>query len=301
MNTYYIRHTEGLDIDDATRQRLWDDRRIAIHYPDDKNGKLLRHDNRSLDLADYPSAGRRAMRPLIELAKNGGYVCAEYYQQRECILGYVRPASTIELIRGVWGSRNDLEGREAILKSLRLEKVKLVSPCNSAVILVGRPQQGTIMRWRRAGKTIENAVEGRWAIPSLALLSPDQQEIMCSEFLRSVNAQQLGLPKLAHLLLPVGRTMRGIDICGINESGIMLFAQVTYLGLERCGAKLETLVEYRDAERNALVLFCDCADVMDKDGVKIVPLRKVYDVFVTTPTGKVWLERATNAVLPSRK
>jgi len=108
------------------------------------------------------------------------------------------------------------------------------------------------------------------------------------------DAEQLGLPKLVHLLLPVGRTMRGIDIYGISGSGSAIFAQVTYLDLERCSEKLETLRQYRDGKRNALALFCDCEDAEYKDGVQIIPLRKVYGEFNSTPTGKLWLERATN-------
>jgi len=301
MDTYYIRHTERLDINDATRQRLWEDRRIAIHFPEDKGGRLREHDNASLELADYPRDGRKSMRALTELAKNGGYVCAEYFRRSDCILGYVRPASTIELIRGTWGSRSGRDGREAILKSLPLEKVKLVSPSDLAVIFSARPRQGTIMRWRRAGQTVENAVEGKRAAPSLSSLSPDQQEIMCSEFLRSADAVGLGLPKLVHLLLPVGRTMKGIDICGISDSNRMVFAQVTYLRLEDCGEKLEALLQYRNADRNTLVLFCGCPQSKYKDGVNIVPLQRVYDAFVVTPTGKMWLERATNALSPPRE
>ncbi len=148
------------------------------------------------------------------------------------------------------------------------------------------------MRWPRAGKAIENIVEGKRAIPSLGDLSPDQQEIMCSEFLRTDT--EFGLPKLAHLVLPVGRTMRGIDICGISSSGSVVFAQVTYLGFDHCGTKLDTLRCYRDGQGNALVLFCDCEEPEYKDGIHIIPLRKVYDAFVATTTGKLWLERATN-------
>lgn len=39
MNTYFIRHNTGMDIDDDTRQRLWEEYRIAIHFPWDRTGK----------------------------------------------------------------------------------------------------------------------------------------------------------------------------------------------------------------------------------------------------------------------
>lgn len=296
METYFIRHTERLDIDIATRQRLWDDRRIAVHFPHGADGELHGRDNQSLDRADYPSRGRRAMRALLRLAEDGGYVCAEHFQHGGCILGYVKPASKIELIHGTWGSRNGFDGRQAILKSLRLEKAKLVSPSDSAAFLVGRPQQGTIMRWKHAAKTIENLVEERRTPPSLELLAPGQQEIMCSEFLRSESAERLGLPKLVHLLLPVGRTMRAVDICGITNSGKTVFAQVTYSDLEHCNSKLDALRQYRDQNKNELVFFCNCAQRTEKHGVKIFPLRSVYDAFTATETGKLWIEQTTNPI-----
>src|SRR5215469_17693150 len=133
------------------------------------------------------------------------------------------------------------------------------NPSDFAVIFVGRPRQGTIMRWKRAGSTVENAVERKQPIPSLGDLSPDQQETMCSEFLRSGSTEKLGLSRLAHLLLPVGRTMKGIDICGITTSGHTLFAQVTYRGIEDCQEKIDKLLAYRDSGRNIL-FSCNCKE-----------------------------------------
>jgi hypothetical protein len=294
MDTYYARHTQELDIDDVTRQRIWADKRIAIHFPRNKDGKLRRKDNRSLDPADYPSRDKGAIRALTNLAKNGGYVCAEYYQQSDCMVGYVRPNSTIELLRGTWGSKSGYDGRKAVLKSLRLKKVKFVTPCDSQVFLIGRPRQGTIMRWRRTGETIENIVKGRRDVAALGLLSFEQQEIMCSEFMRSLAARQLGLPNLVHLLVPVGRTMKGIDICGITGTGSMVLAQVTYSDLEHCREKFDALLRYRDGKRNTLVFFCNGTELKHKDGVRILSLQSVYDSFVATPTGKLWIERAIN-------
>ncbi|MFL6598245.1 MAG: hypothetical protein ACJ8KF_09830 [Chthoniobacterales bacterium] len=59
MNTYFVRHNIGIDIDDETRGRLWKERRIAIHYPHEKNGKLKQRDNSSLDANDYVGSAKR--------------------------------------------------------------------------------------------------------------------------------------------------------------------------------------------------------------------------------------------------
>src|SRR5258708_16418576 len=90
METFFARHTDAPDINKETRYKLWQDRRIAIHFPHGKDGKLRARDNRSLKLSDYPSSARRAMHALLTLAKKGGYVCAEHHAHQECLLGYVR-------------------------------------------------------------------------------------------------------------------------------------------------------------------------------------------------------------------
>jgi hypothetical protein len=292
VNTYFIRHTERLDIDQATRDSLWKQKKIAIHYPNDKFGKLRDRDNRSFSLDDYSGPARTYMRILTELANDGGYVCAEYYRHPQCVLGYVKPGSKIELFKGKWG--DDLQGRTALLKSLPLKKVKLVKPSAYAVIAAARPRQGTVMRWRKAGKVIETIVEGKRYRTSFDLLSPDQQEIMCSEFLRLREAEKLGLSRLAHLVLPVGRTLKTVDICGTSTAGGRIFGQVTHNALANCDQKLERLREYRGGG-NELVLFCDCdgSKPQRKDGVLIVSIRDVYARFTATASGKKWLRTAS--------
>jgi len=297
METFFARHTVALDIDEKTREKLWEDRRIAIHFPHDKDGKLRGTDNRSLKLSDYPGSAQRPMRALLTLAKYGGYVCTEHHPHQECLLGYVRPNSKIQIFRGKWGSVHGHQDRKAILKSVKLEKIKIMHRSDLAVVLVGRPRQGTIMRWPSAKDAIENIVEGKTTKPSFDRLSPDQQEIMCSEFLRCEKFEQTGqvpYSGLAHLLLPVGRSMRDIDIFGITTSGKNMFAQVTFrrIGSKEAESKIATLANYESDDRNILVLFCDCKDVIQEGRVRIIPIRWVYEYFVSTPIGQVWLEKA---------
>ncbi len=295
MRTYFVRHTRELDLDDATRETLWRRQIIAVHYPHDKHGNLGRRDNSSLNPDDYVGAGRKSMRVIGEIAKDGGYMCAEYYRHAECLVGYVEPNSCIEILRGRWGCLNDQEGREATLKCLPLRKTRIIERAAMAVILVGRPRQGTISRWPGAGKLIESLVQRKPLTPSLELLSPDQQEVLCSEFLRSGEAVKAGLPKLAHLLA-LGRTMRDIDIAGVTTEGRRLFAQVTYRTFEESASKLRALQEYSGSGRNALILFCKCSSPQQRDGVWIASLQQVYEDFVSTTTGASWLKAAIREV-----
>jgi hypothetical protein len=288
MPTFFARHTWKMDIDEPTRRRIWDERRIAIHYPHAKDGQSER-DSESSNPDDYQGPGRVAMKALVELARLGGYVCAQYQGREASLVGVVEPGSPIELLSGRWGSLHGYKDRTAVLKTLRLVRVKEVRPCESAAILVGRPRQGTLLRWPSAGKAIENLVEGRAGEVELADLLDAQQETLCSEFLRLPQARQFGLPNLVHLLLPVGRTMKDIDIYGLADDGKRIFAQVTFLPLDQARWKIDRLLPYKDADRYHLILFCQAERPAVVDGVSVVPIQEAFAQFRASPTGRQWL------------
>ena len=291
MDTYFIRHTADMDVDNATRDYLWREHKIAIHFPWTKSSDKS-NDSSSLNPEDYEGSAKRSVHALTRLANNGGYVCAQHYPHTECMLGLVPPQSNIELFRGQWGELYKMPGRTAILKSLQLTKVRLVKPLDYAVLLVGRPRQGTIMRWPLAGKVVENIVEGRSTKLKLHDLSPSQQEILCSEFLRSEAATRYGLPRLNHLLLPPGRTMRDIDVTGIAEDSKTLLAQVTFSPLSAVQWKIQRLRPYHDPGRVHLILFCSCEVTSHQDGVTIFPIEQAFSSFTSTELGKIWIERS---------
>jgi hypothetical protein len=294
MKTYFARHTRKLYIDEDTRRMLWESRRIAIHYPDDKNG-LPEEDNSSTNPDDYKGSGRKALRALVEIADNGGYVCAQHHGYDEVQIGKVKPGSKIELLYGKWGP--GFEGRTAILKSLQLLEVKLVKPSDYASILVGRPRQGTLMRWPSAGALIENLVENKINVPELASLSFDQQEILCSEFLRLPEAVNLGLPTLANLILPVGRTMKDLDLIALATDGKPIFAQVTYSDVNQVDWKLKRLLKYSDPNGCHLLLFCNSSEIIHRSGVTIIPLERVFKLFTETESGSKWLSYALRKMI----
>ena len=132
---------------------------------------------------DYKADGaRRAVRALLALSANGGYVCAEHYGYKQVMLGSVPPKSEIQLFKGKWGDRCGLRGRPAILKTLKLTNVKFVNPVDYAVLAAGRPRFGTIMRWPAAGSTVKDLVEGQRPTSGLSNLSPPQQESCVANF-----------------------------------------------------------------------------------------------------------------------
>lgn len=230
------------------------------------------------------------MKILKQLQTEGGYVCAEYHNREKCALGFVRPNSTIELLSGRWADSSDYPRRKAILKSLRLRKVRVLSPGEAAIVLAGRPRQGTIAHWYRVGDLVQNIVDRKRVRPSPSLLPTPQQEVMCAEFLRSAQVSSFKLPQLRHLLTPVGRTMRDVDIIGLTEGGHRIFAQVTHDKYADCARKIKALRKYRSLKSDMLVLFCDCDGRESQNGVRFVSLKSVFDIFTGTHTGKVWLK-----------
>src|SRR6266478_5130656 len=157
MQTFFIRHSSSLDISDATRKRLWDEQRIAVHYPHDRNGKFQTTDNDSLDPADYRGYAKTVMGIFQLLRSAGGYVCAQYYGQSELLMGTIAPYSKMTLLRGEWGSST----RPAVLKTLRLANAKLLQPRDHAIIAASRPRQGTIARWHAVGDAVAALIEKR--------------------------------------------------------------------------------------------------------------------------------------------
>ncbi len=296
--TYYIRHK--MAVEKSTKDDLWKKSMIAIHLPwKGRRSNFRRPDSRSLNPSHYAKRGaKQALDRLWELANNGGYVCAEYEGTQECLLGFVPPKSKVKLLPGKWEPaevpnrwRSDT-GRTAILKTLALHKVKKLRTAELAAALVGRPQQGTISRWRIASekRNIEHIVRGKRPSSTalLDMLLPPQQEVMCGEFLRTREAKKAGLPRMAHLLLPVGRTMKDIDIYGATGSGERIFAQVTHGKLEQSATKLRRLRAYGTQRTDHLILFCGTAKRDERDGVVIVPLEYVYAKFARTKAGRLW-------------
>jgi hypothetical protein len=287
LTTYFARHTENIRIDDATRLLLWNERRIAIHYPDYADGVPRPEDNSSLIEKDYPSRGRRPIRALNALAAEGGYVCAEHYGQAAIQVGWVPPGSSIQLVVGKWGGASEFPGKRAILKTLPLTKTRVLTPLESVVVLAGRPRMGTLQQWHGCKARIIHLVEGIQKALALDDLLPYEQETLCSEFLRMPEAELMDLPRMQNLLMPVGRTLKDVDIVGLATNGNMVVCQVTFSKRIEAAEKVVALKKY--AGPNRPLFFCNESENSIFEGVQIVSMRRVFDMFTATEFGANWL------------
>ncbi len=277
MDSYYVRHTKAMTVRDEDLDRLWNENRIAIHFPGEGE-----EDSRSLNPEDYLyNSEKSAIKTLVELAENGGYVWADSRDQTNAKVGIVKRGTEIQLASATYTKPSDpryegREGTEAILKTLQLDRVKEIAPHEAMSLRAAIPQHGTIRRWKACGPRLEALVEGRPVEHEWESLSPDLQESACAEFLRLHSNPDY--PKMSFLMLPVGRTLKDVDIYGIQHDGTDIFAQVTYRHKDdpESRKKVEALKKYEEKEGAArLVYFCRCPDSVVEDGVTFVPVEEV--------------------------
>jgi hypothetical protein len=252
MKTFFIRHKSKLDVDSNTIDNLWQNNLIGIHFPNiikEKGTDLLNPEN-------YENSSKNTLKRLIKIGKEGGYIFADYRGKDECKVGFVEPGTKVELFDAKWRGKNGKLGLETKLKVLQLSKFKCLSANDALAFKAAQPRQGTLCQWLKVNDRVKNIVENTIS-SSLGDLTPDLQEVMCMEFMRTDRATELGLPRLETTLMPVGRTMRDVDIYGLSVNAETVLAQVTFLSESAPGAikKLEKLDWYVNSD-NKTVLFC---------------------------------------------
>ena len=92
MKEFFIRHTKKIKVRDEDLKDLWDKDKIAIHFPGEGD-----EDSKSLNPEDYKKPSEKgAIKCLLELAKDGGYVWAESRIDKNAKIGFVEPSRTNE-------------------------------------------------------------------------------------------------------------------------------------------------------------------------------------------------------------
>lgn len=286
MKTYFIRHSGSLDISETTLNELIEKNLIAVHYPYSTSEKEAT-DCTSTNPDDYkiPKANS-ALKIFNNLSREGGYVCAEYRNRDGAVVGTIAPDTQIKLLEG---RNNTDKNRKAILKTLHLVKFRHIETEDYLKISFARPTQGTICIWKKAGNRVEHMVNQTPLEQILDNLSPAHQEVLCSEFLRS--GIDPHLPKIQSFILPVGRTLKDIDIFGITESGQKVYCQVTHDSRQHADKKMEKLKPYESSD-GYTVLFCmNTQDYTPSSNrVFIYSMQTVFERFTKTSEGKLWLK-----------
>jgi hypothetical protein len=296
MRTYFVRHSSALDVDKQTLQKLWDGDLIGIHYPHDDSGESPGEDSYSLDPKDYEGRARSNLARLKKIGRDGGYIFGAYRGHEGGKIGYVEPGTEVELFAGKWGNKNGLEGRNARLKVLKVSQVRNLDAFQSLSLTSVQPRQGTLCEWKKVGGRVESLVSG--VLNSVVgSLTPDLQEVMCMEFMKTERAAKLGLPQILHTLAPVGRTLKDLDILAIGQNLEPVSVQVTYHHISKSAAqsKLSKLTPYLK-NGGKTILFCNCEAVETVNGHMIFPLKLVFEEFcINTVSGAAWYKIVSGA------
>lgn len=291
METYFSRHSGKLALSSESLLKLRQDGYVAIHYPKAKGFDIDERDSTSLDPNDYTGASKGALRSLLEFAQHGGLVAASYRDSPSVFIGQARPGARVEIRDDVWCDDSDYPGRTAHLKVVRVEWVREISAGNRLASLAFTPQQATFCRWHKVGNGVERLAYGINEPLQLKHLAPSFQEVMCSEYLRS--HQRENLPRLAMLLMPIGRTMAGVDILGTSESGEKILAQVKFDDRPNYSSELESFDPSGTAR---LVLFCGADSFCSRGRVVVVPQSEVFKWMTESVQGKQWLELVSQSL-----
>lgn len=205
-------------------------------------------------------------------------------------VGRVESGTCVEFLRTTWTETANPRykhrvGSEAMLKTLQLTNVTDVAP-NEAMSLRAATPIGAAVHWNACGSRLAALVKGEPAERIWRNLSPDVQEAACAEFLRY--HQNRRYPKLKFLLMPVGRTLKDVDIYGMDGTGTEIFAQVTFHMKNQLEArrKQEKLRPYQGTG-SRLLLFCrfledegeplpdSLHEPVEEDNVLFVPVEEV--------------------------
>ncbi len=235
-------------------QELWADRHIAIHYLDIP----------SIDPNDYQGEGKNALKRLLRYCESGVIVGATYrsIKPAEMLIGRIRKNSKI-IIKN--------HGK-SIYKTVQLHDVLEVSyrdyPLLSAIQPIGR----TLTGWPSAQKYLE-AILDRKPLPwEVGSLHPSQLEVLCYEYLKLNSIVDA-------LLLPIGRTLRDVDIYGINKNGTLIVAQVTHSNsISEITEKIKMLSEYYS--KGVRLIYFGLEDFNDIESfVEYIPIELVFEFF----------------------
>jgi hypothetical protein len=172
---------------------------------------------KGLDPSIYTEGGKAALQRLIECGRKGSVVAATYDDIEEArnkiVIGNVAKQELEEV---------PIPGLDRTLKAIPFEgKPRVITITSEWKILGAIQPQGTISSWNAAHKIVSAIVEGRKLDREVGSLLPSQTEVLCYEYMRKKRY-------LTSLLLPIGRTLRNVDVCGLDDEGQVVLAQVTY-------------------------------------------------------------------------
>jgi hypothetical protein len=271
VDSFFVRFTEGMPVDDDSLDALWEENKIAVY---------VRADNASPGSVshrwqDYVGADQRSVAGVAELSRSGGYVWFESRTREGAKAGVVRPDTAVQV------ERAERSGARAVLRILRLHDVRKVPPTEAPGLRAARPLQA-IWRWPRHDTRLVALVKGEALRREWDVMSTEMRNTLCAEYLRLHESP--GYPRLHLLLSSVIAVPRHVDFRGMEEDGKEILAQIAFSEREDpyTQGKVRRLREYAGSG-SELVCFCECSVASREDGVLFIPVREVLEWFAGHP------------------
>jgi len=233
---FYIRH--DMDTTEQIYSRLISEGLIAVHYGGELKDNVDATNPKNRENPDnFKDNARHVLTRFKECCKEGAIVFADYSDppvksiQERANIGIILEGSNYEAVP-YSGHPEYPEG--LIYEQAKLQYHKTLAYADILPFLAIHPRGGTLVHWRQAEKVIKFIYKKELGLitgpkdVTFEILFPAQQEVLCSEFLRTRAPKEL---RINYLLLPVGRGMKTIDIDGANER-VHLLAQVSFSKME---------------------------------------------------------------------
>lgn len=202
MLVFYIRHNWGLGEFSGLNQRLFDSKKICIHYEDVVN---------PFDRKQYRgSTAKTAIDYINRVSDHETLIVASYAGQEEMLIGI-----------SVLGSKYIETVENSQLKVIQLRDAKVVRRHEFPLPFVIPPPFSAFVRWRMGEAAVNSFYFEQAQEPKLNMLLPWHLEILSEEWLRK---QKL----LRHKIFQTGKYMKDFDIVGVNTDGEYVIAQVKY-------------------------------------------------------------------------
>lgn len=274
----------------------------AIHYQhalkDDIDKTILEN---HLDPINYKprSWGKAAVTRLLNYSESGAIVVADYSSSyytgskpknpKTVNIG-ILPEQTIVKVECYEPESDERKEYKHGLfyKQVKLQNVVPLRQADRALILAIHPRGNTVIHWEKGEEAIRFIYKRTLGLTprpselSFKMLFPAQQEVLCSEYLRVKGSREI---RLKHLLLPVGREMKSIDIFGSNERRLVL-GQVSFTDnpgiIEEKVESLKNAVTQAEQKKKAVKVYFgpekaeDCVLQIDPQLI-FISLKKVFE------------------------
>lgn len=264
-NVFNARHTSKLGIDPSALEEMCDSGYFLIHHEDRAS-----HDPQ--DYADSDSYYAEGdMRRLSKAVREGACVAASYSMIDSTVLhvGYIEAGTEVE-----YPELPNPSGETGIYKAVQFTDYTTVRYVECPVLFTASARQGSsFCNWNNEVRKVVRGIALDEEVPQdVFSLSDGQFELLCDTWLK-INHENY------HLRLPVGKTMKDVDIIATAEETGEIAAQVTFQdNRDEVRKKVERLEPYgTDSTKKYLFARKSYSDTVDGTDIEFYSATQIFN------------------------